>query len=524
VLGGVTDTYTYDAHDKLSSTSSKTFGYDSNGNCTSVVVGGATTSLTYDDSNRVTGITYPSTATNSFVYNGEDLRVSKTDSAGTSAVITDGTGVASPVLKDARAVYTPGISERAGTTSKFYHGDALGSTRGITDGSQAVTDTVLYDAFGMTVSRTGTTATPFGFVGAQQYQTDSDSGLQLLGHRYYDPSIGRFISSDPIQDGDNWYAYCENEPLGLVDPEGLQPPERRTSDPRQLGKMLKDQIRRTGAVPIERGREPHQKVRLPGGEEEIIPNEHSRPDINGLRDAIKRLRGHPDKPVDPDPDDGTDVGANSGGISRNWGRGDIGRGFPVHYEPVQPWPSGPDRSGPFDRNAPIGPVPRYPEIGAAAAIVIWILKSCGGKCFEGGTLIKMADGSMKHISEIRCGDLVLSHNMRSGKNEARQVEFVFDAKTRAVIELELTNGDTIKTTDRHPIYVEGQGFLPVIKLRSGRSYLADTNGDHCGISSIFARTNRSCRVYNLLVDGTHTYYVGKAGVLVGDLMTKSVDR
>ena len=38
-------------------------------------------------------------------------------------------------------------------------------------------------AFGMTVSRTGSTATPFGFVGAQQYQTDADSALQLLGHR-----------------------------------------------------------------------------------------------------------------------------------------------------------------------------------------------------------------------------------------------------------------------------------------------------------------------------------------------------
>ena len=129
--------------------------------------------------------------------------------------------MASPVLKDARAVYTPGLSERAGTTSKFYHGDALGSTRGITDGSQTVTDAVLYDAFGMTVGRTGSTAIPFGFVGAQQYQTDADSGLQLLGHRYYDPSVGRFISSDPAKAGTNWYAYTENDPLAEVDPTPL---------------------------------------------------------------------------------------------------------------------------------------------------------------------------------------------------------------------------------------------------------------------------------------------------------------
>lgn len=74
----------------------------------------------------------------------------------------------------------------------------------------------------MTVSKTGTNPTSFGFVGKEQYQTDGDSGLQLLGHRYYDPSIGRFLSQDPIQDGSNWYVYADNNPLGETDPEGLQ--------------------------------------------------------------------------------------------------------------------------------------------------------------------------------------------------------------------------------------------------------------------------------------------------------------
>ncbi len=61
---------------------------------------------------------------------------------------------------------------------------------------------------------------PFGFAGSSQYQTDSDSGLKLLGHRYYDPTIGRFLSQYPIQAGTNWYAYCENGPLGGIDPSG----------------------------------------------------------------------------------------------------------------------------------------------------------------------------------------------------------------------------------------------------------------------------------------------------------------
>ena len=87
--------------------------------------------------------------------------------------MTDGSSPASAVLKDGNAVYTPGLSERRGSASKFYHGDALGSTRGITDSTQAVTDSQLYDAFGNTMIRTGSTPTPFGFVGKAQYQSDS---------------------------------------------------------------------------------------------------------------------------------------------------------------------------------------------------------------------------------------------------------------------------------------------------------------------------------------------------------------
>ncbi len=87
--------------------------------------------------------------------------------------------------------------------------------------SQSVTDTKRYDAFGMLVASSGSNPTPFGFVGGSQYQTDANSGLMLLGHRYYDASIGRFISRDPAYAGTNYYAYCENNPLGGTDPEGL---------------------------------------------------------------------------------------------------------------------------------------------------------------------------------------------------------------------------------------------------------------------------------------------------------------
>lgn len=46
-------------------------------------------------------------------------------------------------------------------------------------------------------------------------------GLYYFNARYYNPTIGRFISADPARQGLNWYVYCNNNPLMYVDPDGL---------------------------------------------------------------------------------------------------------------------------------------------------------------------------------------------------------------------------------------------------------------------------------------------------------------
>jgi hypothetical protein len=38
--------------------------------------------------------------------------------------------------------------------------------------------------------------------------------------RHYDPTIGRFVSEDPKGDGNNWFAYCGNDPVNRVDETG----------------------------------------------------------------------------------------------------------------------------------------------------------------------------------------------------------------------------------------------------------------------------------------------------------------
>ncbi len=48
-------------------------------------------------------------------------------------------------------------------------------------------------------------------------------GLLYFNARWYDPQLGRFVTEDPIRDGDLWVAYCDNNPLNATDPTGLDP-------------------------------------------------------------------------------------------------------------------------------------------------------------------------------------------------------------------------------------------------------------------------------------------------------------
>ncbi len=141
---------------------------------------------------------------------------------GTRTFLRAGAGVTASVLDDGNAKYTPGVSEvRSGTTTFSHSG--LKSMGAQTDAgaTPAVLATRTYDAFGATQSSSGTWQGAFGYAGAFGYQEEG-STLNLLGHRYYDASLGRFLTRDPIGDGSNRYAYCDNSPLVFTDPSGLK--------------------------------------------------------------------------------------------------------------------------------------------------------------------------------------------------------------------------------------------------------------------------------------------------------------
>ena len=106
----------------------------------------------------------------------------------------------------------------------FYALDLPASTvRGLFDQDGDVTQRYGYGPFGEPQSASGSTGNPLRFAARE---LDATTGLYYVRARWYDPSMGRFISEDPIglAGGINNYAYALNDPVNLSDPTGLCPP------------------------------------------------------------------------------------------------------------------------------------------------------------------------------------------------------------------------------------------------------------------------------------------------------------
>lgn len=89
----------------------------------------------------------------------------------------------------------------------------------LTSSSGKSLGTFTYGAFGALTGCTGSQTTPLGYAG--QY-TATQSGLQYLRARFYDPATAQFMTKDPLEAITRQpYAYAENNPLNESDPSGL---------------------------------------------------------------------------------------------------------------------------------------------------------------------------------------------------------------------------------------------------------------------------------------------------------------
>ena len=235
VSNGTPTTFTYDADDHLLSDGTATYNYDANGNLTRQTAGSAITQYGYDAENRLTSV-IDGTGTTQFTYDADGNRVQSTSPAGTTQFLVDSenTTALSQVVEEQngagslQARYTYGDDRLAmvrGGSARIYHSDAHGSTRILTDGAGAVTDTYNYDGYGRTVGATGTTVNPYRYSGER---FDNGSGLYHLRAREYSPSLGRFTARDPFAGrvqapiSLHPYVYANADPVNYRDSTGLE--------------------------------------------------------------------------------------------------------------------------------------------------------------------------------------------------------------------------------------------------------------------------------------------------------------
>ena len=223
-------TYTYgDAKwkDLLTKVGDTTITYDAQGNPTSYL--GHT--LTWEKGRQL-----KSFDNTQYTYNANGIRTSKTVNCIVHTFVLDGT----KILKESWNGNTiiPMYDNEDAVCGIQYNGEPYyffknlqGDIIAITDKDAKVVAKYSYDAWGVcTISQDSSdcgiaAVNPFRYRG---YYYDIEIGLYYLQSRYYNPTVGRFVNSDAMEYiyyegqniGTNVFAYCENDPVNNMDPNG----------------------------------------------------------------------------------------------------------------------------------------------------------------------------------------------------------------------------------------------------------------------------------------------------------------
>ena len=211
------------------------YSYDANGN----MKGGAGRTLSWTSFNKPLGIT-TANGYSGYAYDAGHNRVQKTtqtmETTYIGKIYEQQRDILTGITKQVANIYAgsklvASISDVSGIVStRYMHGDHLGSISVITDETGAVVERLRFDVFGLPVDPAtdaakamGASNTTRGFTG---HEMDASTGLINMNARLYDPILGRFISADAVVPGAgnmqafNRYSYVVNNPLMYTDPTG----------------------------------------------------------------------------------------------------------------------------------------------------------------------------------------------------------------------------------------------------------------------------------------------------------------
>lgn len=109
-------------------------------------------------------------------------------------------------------------------THHYYYTDSQGTVLAKADASGTIIATYDYAPYGVAVASMSQAPNGTGYTG---HVNDPESGFVYMQARYYDPSVGRFLSADPVGPSPgslfhfNRSDYANNNPIANVDPDGL---------------------------------------------------------------------------------------------------------------------------------------------------------------------------------------------------------------------------------------------------------------------------------------------------------------
>jgi len=227
--------YVYDDADRLQfyvkpDGSVVAYDWDANGNMVARTEGNETTQFEYDFDNRLVKITYPNGSVVQFGYDGLGRRVFRQEGSVVRYFYYDGDRIIAEREGNSWVVrYLLGLKPCGFVSNgqvRIYHADRLGSVRWVTDGSQNIVASYVYEGFGKIIGQNGGGGGPYQFCGLWGYRNDQDAGLMHVGARYYEMETGRWVQKDQelgkVIDPRtlNLYVYVGDNPLARVDPNG----------------------------------------------------------------------------------------------------------------------------------------------------------------------------------------------------------------------------------------------------------------------------------------------------------------
>ncbi|MFF9475399.1 polymorphic toxin-type HINT domain-containing protein [Streptomyces roseolus] len=156
-----------------------------------------------------------------------------------------------------------------------------------------------------------------------------------------------------------------------------------------------------------------------------------------------------------------------------------------------------------------------PQIMAAitreANLVEDALAACTTNSFLGETPVVMADRSIRPIRDVRIGDLVLAADPDSGERRGMRVTSTFRHETKDFVEVRLVDGSTLVTTPGHRVHVMGRGWTFASDLRP-EDFVIGADEVTGKVASVRDRGGDAANVvYDLTVEGLHTFFVGTRG-------------